>query len=68
MNNTQTNTHTSTGLYFMSLRKLVLFFFSQIRFAIVHTANYTAIISAMLNIAHDCTKQKVMTSSDYSTH
>ena len=29
MSNTKTNTHTSIGFYFMSLRKLVLFFSNQ---------------------------------------
>ena len=29
MSNTKTNTHTSFGFYFMSLRKLVLFFSNQ---------------------------------------
>ena len=55
VSNTKTNTHTPIGFYFMSLRKLVLSF--SIRIETVHTANDTAITSAMWNIAHASTKQ-----------
>ena len=52
----KTTTHTSTGFYFMSLRKMVLFSF-QIRIEILHTANDTAITSVMWNIAQASSKQ-----------
>ena len=55
MSNTKINTQISIGFYFMSLRKLVLFF--QIMIEIVHTANDTAITSAVWNIARASTKQ-----------
>ena len=53
--NTKTNTHILIGFYFMSLRKFVLFFSNQD--CTVHTANDTAITSAMWNISHASTKE-----------
>ena len=63
MSDTKTNTHTSTVFYFMSLRKLVLFF--QIRIEILHTANDTAITSAMWNTAYASTNKIILCKSVY---